>query len=229
MTDIQILQGIEGARQAQGLTVIIDVFRAFSLECYMAAAGAGKIVPVGSVGEAFAWRERDPECVLIGERGGAIVPGFDYGNSPSQVDYERIAGRTVIHTTSAGTQGIANAARADEIVTGSLVNARAVAEYIRLRSPEKVSLVCMGLAGVEERAEDTLCGHYIKSLLTGEPIDLEFGIEQLKTTSGRKFFAPEKQEIFPEEDFHMCTRADIFDFVIRIEHGISIKIPLHYK
>ena len=32
---IQILQMIEGARKARGLTVVIDVFRAFSLECYL--------------------------------------------------------------------------------------------------------------------------------------------------------------------------------------------------
>ena len=31
--EIQILELIEGARAARGLTVIIDVFRAFTLEC----------------------------------------------------------------------------------------------------------------------------------------------------------------------------------------------------
>ena len=38
--DIQILELIEGARKAEGLTVVIDVFRAFSLECYLADQGA---------------------------------------------------------------------------------------------------------------------------------------------------------------------------------------------
>ena len=32
---VKRLQLIEGAKQAEGLTVIIDVFRAFSLECYL--------------------------------------------------------------------------------------------------------------------------------------------------------------------------------------------------
>ena len=32
---IKILHLIDGAKQAEGLTVIIDVFRAFSLECYL--------------------------------------------------------------------------------------------------------------------------------------------------------------------------------------------------
>ena len=46
--DVQILHMIEGAKKAEGLTVVIDVFRAFSLECYLMARGAGRILPVGS-------------------------------------------------------------------------------------------------------------------------------------------------------------------------------------
>ncbi len=34
MYNVNILHLIEDAKQAKGLTVIIDVFRAFSLECY---------------------------------------------------------------------------------------------------------------------------------------------------------------------------------------------------
>ena len=42
----QILQLIDGAKSARGLTVIIDVFRAFSVEAYLFAQGADKIIPV---------------------------------------------------------------------------------------------------------------------------------------------------------------------------------------
>ena len=72
---IQILHLIEGAKQAEGLAVIIDVFRAFSLEPYLFAAGAERIRPVGSIEETFAWRKRDPGCFLIGERHGRMIEG----------------------------------------------------------------------------------------------------------------------------------------------------------
>jgi 2-phosphosulfolactate phosphatase len=42
---IDILDLIEGAKQAQGLTVIIDVFRAFSTACYVVRNGARQIIP----------------------------------------------------------------------------------------------------------------------------------------------------------------------------------------
>ena len=46
---VQILHMIEGAKKAEGLPVVIDVFRAFSLECYLLARGAGLIFAVGSM------------------------------------------------------------------------------------------------------------------------------------------------------------------------------------
>ena len=51
---INILHLIEGAKQAEGLTVIIDVFRAFSLECYLYDMGVKEIRPVGTIEEAIA-------------------------------------------------------------------------------------------------------------------------------------------------------------------------------
>ncbi|MCU0975587.1 MAG: 2-phosphosulfolactate phosphatase [Steroidobacteraceae bacterium] len=38
---------VAGARQARGVAVVIDVFRASSVACHAAAAGAARIHPVG--------------------------------------------------------------------------------------------------------------------------------------------------------------------------------------
>ena len=218
MCKVNILHLIDGAKHAEGLTVIIDVFRAFSLECYLYDMGVKEIRPVETIDEAFTLRSRIPDSILIGERGGKKCDGFDYGNSPSTISKERIAGKTIIHTTSAGTQGVVNAAGASEIITGSLVNAKAVAEYIMAKEPEVVSLVCMGNGGVRPAAEDELCAEYIKSILEGKQItDLKKRISDLRYRGGEHFFDQSKQEIFPEADFWMCIRHDLFPFIIRIE------------
>ena len=215
--DIKILRLIEGAREADGLTVIIDVFRAFSLECYLYARGAKCVHPVGSIEEARALKAAHPEYVLIGERHGKKCEGFDFGNSPSTVPEEAVRGRTVIHTTSAGTQGIINARNAEEIVTGSLVNAAAVAAYIKKRNPEKVSLVCMGNEGVRPALEDELCAEYIKSILEGAPLaDAQERAFALKDRGGEHFFDPNNQEVFPEADFWACVQCDRFPFALRV-------------
>jgi len=215
---INILHLIEGAKQAEGLTVIIDVFRAFSLECYLYDMGVKEIRPIGTIGDAFELRNRIPDSILVGERGGKKCEGFDYGNSPSTVVPQAVKRKTIIHTTSAGTQGIVNATGASEIITGSLVNAKAVAQYIRERQPEVVSLVCMGNAGVRPAAEDELCAEYIKSILVGSEMrDIESRAAALQYTGGSHFFDKERQEIYPEDDFWMCVKCNRFPFVIQME------------
>jgi len=216
--NVEILHLIDGARQAKGTTVIIDVFRAFTVETYLAKNGAAKIIPVGDVQIAFDYKKDHPDAILCGERGGRIIDGFDYGNSPSQIEHVDLTGKTVIHTTSAGTQGIANAVNADEIIAGNLVAAKAIARYIRAKDPEHVSLVCMGLAGDRRTDEDELCGMYLKALLEGSTLqDLAQRIDRLKYTDGAKFFDPGKQEVFPERDFHLSTAGDTCDFILRLK------------
>jgi len=215
--NINILQMIEGAKKARGLTVVIDVFRAISVESYFMSEGADKIIPVGDVDVAYKLKEENPEMILAGERHGAILPGFDCGNSPSQLIKMDCAGKTVVHTTSAGTQGIKNAVNADEILGGCLLNAKATAEYIKRSGAKEVSLVCMGLEALSETEEDTLCARYIKSLLEGTEIDMEAEIADLKNTSGAKFFDEAQKDVFPEADFHMCCELDKFNFVLKLE------------
>jgi len=217
MSKVNILHLIEGAKQAEGLTVIIDVFRAFSLECYLYDIDVKEIRPIGSVEDAFVLHEKMSGSVLIGERHGKKCDGFDFGNSPSTVVPEAVKGKTILHTTSAGTQGIVNATKATEIITGSLVNAKAVAEYIKKKNPETVSLVCMGNAGVRPAAEDELCAEYIKSLVEGVELpDFEKRVKDLQRHGGEHFFDENRQEIYPKEDFFMCIKYDKFPFVIKI-------------
>ena len=99
--NIQILHMVEGAKAARGLTVIIDVFRAFTVETYLMRNNAHRIYPVGDTATAFACKAADPENTLLcGERNGIMVEGFDFGNSPSQLEHVDLTGKTVVHTTS---------------------------------------------------------------------------------------------------------------------------------
>ncbi len=163
--DIKILQLIDGAQKAEGLTVIIDVFRAFSTACYVFSNGADMIIPVGELSTAYNLKEENNSLILMGERAGRYLPGFDYGNSPFLIKDVDFSNKIVVHTTSAGTQGIVNAKNASQIITGSFVNAQAVVNHILKERPARVSLVCMGNAGVETADEDVLCALYLKNLI----------------------------------------------------------------
>ncbi|MBE6730027.1 MAG: 2-phosphosulfolactate phosphatase [Ruminococcaceae bacterium] len=222
--NIKILQLLDGAKKATGLTVIIDVFRAFSVEAYLFNGGAEKIIPVADLDVAYKYKKDFPSALLVGERDGKICEGFDYGNCPSDIKNINIKNKTVIHTTSAGTQGLFGADKAEVVLGAGLVNAAATAEYIKQSGYTNISLVCMGLAAIKLTEEDTLCANYIKSILENDPIDLEEEIENLKYTSGAKFFDKTQNDVFPREDFYLCTDVDCFDFAIKLiksDNGLS--------
>jgi 2-phosphosulfolactate phosphatase len=222
---IEILHLLAGAKKARGTAVVIDVFRAFSLECRAYHAGVKTIIPVAGVDEAFALREKHPDWLIAGERNGAKIEGFDYGNAPSEFENIRLDGKTLVHTTSAGVQGLNAVKDADEILTGSLNNAKAIAKYIEQKNPEHVSLVAMGWNGVRDTEEDVLCAEYIRSLLIGKPLEnIRQLADDLRYTEGKKFFDPAQNHIFPRRDFDLCTETDCFSGVIRVsrsEAGLS--------
>lgn len=226
--EIQILQLIEGAKKAKGLTVVIDVFRAFSLACYVMNNKGTRIFPVGKLEEAYAIKEQHPDFILVGERNERIPEGFDFGNSPTHISSFDFDHKTVIHTTSAGTQGIVNATNADQIITGSFVNAEAIAKYIQKQKPDMVSLVCMGYSAQRPTEEDTFCAEYIKQYLEGSKPDFEQMKKTIRQTSGQRLFLPENQAHSPSSDFDMCLDLNRFSFVLKAEYNEVIKqIELH--
>ena len=214
--EIRILELLDGARQAEGTAVIIDVFRAFTVEPFVLAKQPASLTAVERVDTARRMKEADSSAVLIGERHGRMLDGFDYGNSPAAMQAADFRGAHVIHTTSAGTQGLAAASKADVVLAGSLVNASATARYIRSLDPAVVSLVCMGWECRRNTEEDLLCAEYLKSLLEGKPIEqIRKRAEDLKYAEGKKFFDPKQADVFPEADFWLCVDADRFDFAVR--------------
>ena len=204
MMKIEILELVDGARNASGTAVIIDVFRAFSLEPFVLSQNAGSLTAVGETETAYAAKQADPNTILIGERHGRILPGFDYGNSPAAVNGVDFTGRDVIHTTSAGTQGLTCASHAKRIFAASLVNAKATAEVIRASGTQ-----------------------YIQSLLEGSPMtDIRKRAEDLRYYEGKKFFDPAQADVFPEPDFWLCVDPDRFDFAIEAilcDNGFRMK------
>jgi 2-phosphosulfolactate phosphatase len=212
---IEISEFVDGARQARGLAVIIDVFRAFSVECYAIDSGAVKIIATCEVMEAFELKKRYKHAVLVGERNERKIQGFDFGNSPTEILKADLTGKFVIHTTTAGTTGLISAKRADITIAGSFVNAAAVAKYIRTLGPEQVSLVAMGYRAKQSAEEDLLCAEYIKSLIEGKKVVLEPKISDLRLTAGKRFFKPENIDFSPPTDFFLCTMTDKFNFILK--------------
>lgn len=223
---VEILEFVEGAQNAKGVTVIIDVFRAFTVGCYAFDSGAVRIIATAGVEEAFLLKKKYSNSVLVGERNEKIIDGFDFGNSPTEIIKADLRGKTVIHTTTAGTQGLINAVKADIVITGSFVNARAVVNYIKAVNPENVSLVAMGYRATISAEEDLLCAELIESSLYDKDFCFEERISVLKNTSGKRFFDPDNIEFSPPTDFFLSTMVNKFNFILKAETRFDGNIDL---
>ncbi len=217
---LSVVDHVAGARQARGIALVIDVFRAFTVAPHAIAAGASRVLPVGAIEDALALRERFPEALLVGERHARRLPGFDAGNSPTEVIALGVAGRPVVHTTHAGTQGLVNAAGAGEVLTASLVNVSALARYVQGRAPAEVTIVRMGHEARERCAEDDLCAEVLVGLFEGRrpPTTAEVRERLRDAPAARKFFDP-ACDWAPLPDFDYCTEVDRFDFVLRLRQA----------
>ena len=213
---IKRLSLIGGAKQAKGLAVVIDVFRAFTTAAYVMANGAERIYPVASVDEAFRLKRLNNEWILMGERDGKKISGFDYGNSPYDIMNVDFMGHSVIQTTTAGTTGLYNAYNADEVLAGSFVIADSIVDYIKTKNPKTISLIAMGWAGKEKAPEDEALADYIELKLRDKEPDFGAMWSIIRNHSeGAKFFDP-NQSVFKEEDFHCAMDINRFDFCLKL-------------
>jgi 2-phosphosulfolactate phosphatase len=213
---IEVVDFVAGARAARGVTVVIDVFRAFSVACYAFDAGVERIIPIADAEVALALKRGNPQFIALGERHGRKLEGFDFGNSPTELAEANLRGKTLVHTTHAGTQGLTNAHDADVVLTGSLVNAAAICAYIRSLNPRHVTIVRMGQAATTRCAEDDLCAELLHARLSGKPYDTTPIRSRLRSApAAQKFFDPAATWA-PERDFELCTDVDRFGFVLRL-------------
>ena len=208
----------QGAREAQGLAVIIDVFRAFTCEPFFFHFNAREVILEADPDKATAMKREHPDFVLIGEVNEVPIEGADLGNSPTDIVHRGEAyfqGKTVVHRTTAGVTGVAAALeKADEVILGSFVMAEAICRYIENKKPALVTLVAMGDRAQKKAPEDEACADYLEHLLTGSPFDPVGAIKEvLFQPTAQKFITGEKAYL-PREDPLFCLQRNLFDFVL---------------
>lgn len=123
------------------IVVIIDIFRATSAICIAFEYGVEKIIPVATVEEA---RLMKAKGMLVGaERNAVKVEGFDFGNSPYDYMGKDIAGKTIVLTTTNGTQAVEAARKAFKVVIGSFLNIEALCDWL-VSQDHNILLLCSG-------------------------------------------------------------------------------------
>jgi 2-phosphosulfolactate phosphatase len=146
--------------------IVIDVLRATSTIVTALGNGAAGIVPVRETEEAIAVMHRlgRERSLLCGERDSRAIAGFDLDNSPASYTRERVAGKTLVLTTTNGTRALVEAARGNAVVyCAALLNRAAIVERLAVAEGDAL-LLCAGSEGALS-FEDTLCAGAIVDAL----------------------------------------------------------------
>jgi len=128
--------------------VVVDLLRASTTIAVALANGARAVLPAGSTEEALRIAqnlERD-HVVMAGERKSVRIEGFALGNSPLEFTPEAVGGKTVVLSTTNGTQALIAAQGAREVVVGAAVNFSVVVQRARaaLEAAGDLAIVCAG-------------------------------------------------------------------------------------
>jgi 2-phosphosulfolactate phosphatase len=204
---------------ASPLGIVVDVLRATSTISQALAAGYSRVLCSAEVEEARALAGAG--VVLGGERRAVRIPGFDFGNSPSEFA-GRPAGETLVLTTTNGTRLLlAAASRCEEVLVGSLLNLGAVADAARASGVHEVGVMCAGVAG-EFVLDDAYVAGRIVEALAGQSTDSSEAAVRLARTFataeealGASKSAANLRDAGLDDDIAWCARESVLDVVPR--------------
>ena len=185
MLHIQILSalaGLEDTDLSQTSVAVIDVFRASTTLLCLMEKGAEEVTVTGSVRSALEWKKQGH--VVIGERGGHKVAGFDLDNSPYQVSQREWDSQNVVMTTSNGTRALVAVQESCEVIMAGFRNLDAAADYLRTSKQGQIALIPIGASG-EPRAEDELCAQALQARLRDDPVDVDSLIARVRQERSR--------------------------------------------
>jgi 2-phosphosulfolactate phosphatase len=212
--------------------VVVDVLRATSTMSQALAAGYRRVLCCAEVDDARALA--GPGVVLGGERNAVRIPGFDFGNSPSEFVGEPV-GDTLVLTTTNGTRLLLEAAsRCDVVLVGSLLNLDAVVAAVRATKGESVAVLCAGVAGEFALDDAYAAGRIAEALDGGETDSAAAAIRLARTFSspdeglGASKSAANLRRAGLEEDITWCARESVLDVVPRyrgmVKHAAEVAL-----
>jgi 2-phosphosulfolactate phosphatase len=151
-------------QSANDIYIVIDVIRATTSMAVMFDQGAARVLVAGTIEQAQEAARIIPGRLLCGERNVQKIPGFDYGNSPTQFAQVDLNGRELIMTTTNGTRAFYACPEQATRLAGSMYNAGTVSAHALqmalAQSSTNINLVCSGEFNYFA-LDDTVCAGYL--------------------------------------------------------------------
>ena len=146
--------------------VVIDVLRATTTIAWALHNGAEAVQAFADLDQLRLQSQNWPEQsrLLLGERGGRMLEGFDLGNSPVAVTPEVVQGKRLFMSTTNGTRALQRVREVSVVITVALPNRDAVAQRLLRDKPERVWMVGSGWEGTYSLEDSLAAGALAEQL-----------------------------------------------------------------
>ena len=220
------------------VAVVIDVLRATTTISWALKNGADSIQVFADLNllkeSAIKWQAE--KRLMLGERGGKKIEGFDLGNSPLSVTKKVVNGKRLFMSTTNGTKSLQKVQNAKHLFAMGLPNRKAVAEKIISLKGENILILGSGWEG-SYSLEDSLAAGALASYLE-QNCDFEINIMNDELQSALALWEFWKNDILKclktathgkrltslgdyEDDFKCCSELDCLDIVpAQVERGV---------
>jgi len=199
------------------IVVVIDILRATSSIVYGIDNGAAAIIPVAQVEDCLNYADKG--YLLAAERNGEVVEGYNFGNSPFSYTADKVAGKTVVLTTTNGTKALHLArSRASQVVIGAFLNLQALCDWLKTQDKD-VLLLCAGWKD-QFNLEDTIFAgavvqelrssftHYDDASVAAEDL-YAMAKDNLRAYVGKSAHSGRMLALNIEDDINFCLQLNI--------------------
>ncbi len=174
--------------------------------------------------------------LMLGERGGKKIDGFDLGNSPLSVTKEVVFGKRLFMSTTNGTKSLKKVQNANHLFAMGLPNRKAVAEKIISLNKKEVLILGSGWEGSYSLEDSLAAGALASYLKTNCKYEVKICNDELQAalslwnvwdndilrclktaTHGKRLTSLGDYE----DDFKCCSELDCLEIVpAQVERGV---------
>jgi len=161
--------------------VVIDVLRATTTIACALSNGAEAVQTFSDISELKKQSSSWPadSRILIGERGGKCLEGFDLGNSPVEVVSSLVSKKRIFMSTTNGTRALEKVNNVDTLYAMGLVNRKAIAERLLIDQPDDVCILGSGWEGSYSMEDSLAAGALAAFILENGPDSTEIFNDEL--------------------------------------------------
>lgn len=146
----------------EAIVVVVDILRATSAIVTAFMNGVNRILPVGTLEEAKAYKDKGFK--VAAERDGIVRDFADFGNSPYNFTPERVKGNEIVYSTTNGTNSIMMASHSHRVLIGAYLNHQALVDYI-VKENRNLIILCAGWKNKFNLEDSLFAGSLAKSVL----------------------------------------------------------------